>query len=327
MPITPKFPRSIVVMLREPELSVHQEFLRTRLRAALPEVSVQFVSAVEQLRDPSRVEVLVTPVREWVDDVVRVAPNLEWIHFLSAGVDGIWELRFEKSQYLLSKSSGVHAKPMAEYVVGGILYFLKGFHIFRRQQRATEWKRHWLDEAEGKGIVIVGLGAIGREIARRCKQMGMTVTGVATTVRDVEHVDTVVESSQLPSVLSTADFVTVCVPLTERTRGLLDRPMLTFLKSGAYLIDISRGTVVDQTALADLIRDGHIAGALLDVFENEPLPTDSPLWGLDNVLITPHVSGTTPYYMERAVEVFLQNLASLRSNGILTTPVDLRAMY
>lgn len=327
MSVAPEFPRAIAVMLGERERDIHRELIVNMLRSALPTTRVQCASAVEELVEPTDLEVLVTPVQPWIEKVVADAPNLKWIHFLSSGVDGLWSLSFDKSRYLLSKSSGVHAIPMAEYVIGSILYFLKGFHIYHRQQRAREWARHWLDEAFGKSVTVVGLGAIGQEIARRCKQMGMKVTGVATRVRGVDYVDTLVTTADLRSALTSADFVVVCVPLTEQTRGLLSRPVLEAMKVGAYLIDISRGTIVDQAALVDLIKRGHIGGAVIDVFEKEPLPADSPLWDLENVLITPHVSGTTPFYMERAINIFLQNLESLRTNGALVTPVDLRRMY
>lgn len=327
MAVTPDFPQSIAVMLREPQRNIHEELVIGKLRDALPTTKVQLASSAQELSDAAGIDTLITPVQPWIDEVVDLAPNLRWMHFLSAGVDGIWNLNFDKSRYLISKSSGVHAIPMAEYVIGSILYFLKGFHIYHRQQRAREWARHWLDEAYGKRVTIVGLGAIGQEIARRCKAMGMTVTGLATRVREVESVDTVVATSDVSSVIADADFVVVCVPLTDQTRGLINRPVLETMKRGAYLVDISRGTIVDQTALAELIRSGHIGGAVLDVFEMEPLPADSPLWGLDNVLITPHVSGTTPYYMERAIDIFLQNLESLRATGSLTTPIDVGRMY
>lgn len=327
MRVDSDFPRSIAVMLRQREREIHEEFIGNKLRGALPGTRVQFASSADELSDPEGVEVLITPVQPWIDDVVTVASSLRWMHFLSAGVDGIWNLGFDKKRYFLTKSSGVHSIPMAEYVIGGILYFLKGFHIFHRQQRARQWERHWLDEASGKHVTIVGLGAIGQEIAKRCKAMGMSVTGVVTRVRDVEYVDTVVTTSDLKSVLGTSDFVVLCLPLTEQTRGLFDRSALESLKPGAYLVDISRGAIVDQTALAELIKTGHIGGALLDVFETEPLPTDSPLWDLDDVLITPHVSGTTPFYMDRAVGIFLRNLDSLRTKGTLVTPVDVATGY
>lgn len=327
MSLTPDFPRAIAVILREREMNIHRELITNKLRTTLPTTRIQLASSAQELVDPTDLEVLITPVQPWIDEIVPIASNLKWIHFLSAGVDGIWALRFDKSRYMLSKSSGVHAVPMAEYVIGGILYFLKGFHIYQRQQRNREWTRHWLDEAFGKSVIIIGLGAIGKEIARRCKDLGMNVTGIATRVRDVEYVDTVVTTAELQGVLPDADFVVVCVPLTKQTRGLLSRTMLESMKRGAYLIDVSRGAIVDQSALADLIKSGHIGGAVLDVFETEPLPAGSPFWDLDNVLITPHVSGTTPFYMERAIDIFLRNLESLRVNGTLMTPVDVRRMY
>lgn len=287
---------------------------------------------IHSVASADRIEALITPVNPWVDEVVENAPNLKWIHFLSAGVDGIWNLKFDKNKYIMSKSSGVHAIPMAEFSIAGILHFLKGFHVFHKQQRNKQWSRHWLDEATGKTVAILGLGAIGKEIAKRCKRMGMRVTGVATTIRQIENVDVVVDQSDIKTVLAEADFVVICLPLTQQTKGLLNEDTLKCIKYGAYMIDISRGTTVDQTALVKLLENGRIGGAVLDVFEKEPLPTDSPLWELDNVLITPHVSGTTPHYMERAIDIFLQNRTGLMKAGsftasALTTPVDVSRGY
>lgn len=272
-------------------------------------------------------EALITPVQPWVDEVASSAPNLKWIHFLNADVDGIWNLSFDKTRYILTKSSGVHSIPMAEYAIGAILYFLKGFHVFSCQQQRREWKRFWLQEATGKTVAILGLGAIGKEIAKRCKLMGMRVHGMATSVRPVENVDVVCDSSGLKEILQDADFVVVCMPLTPSTRGMLDAETLSAIKPGAYLVDISRGGIVDQTALIRLLKEDHIAGAVLDVFEKEPLPADSELWTLENVLITPHVSGTTPLYMQRAIEIFLENARALQEGRPLITPVDVQAGY
>lgn len=327
MRIPSNFPRGLAVMLHARQRKDQEALIVNKLRAAFPETKIQCISSPSELYDSLNIEVLITPVNVWIDEFVAIAPNLRWIHFLSSGVDGIWKLSFDKTRYILTKSSGVHAIPMAEYVVGGMLYFLKGFHVFHRQQRAKVWARHWLDEATDKQVLLVGLGAVGQEVAKRCKAMGMRVTGVATSVRSFDSVDRVVVAADLETVIGQVDFVVLCLPLTGQTRGLFGREMLQAMKPGAYLIDVSRGGIVDQTALADLLRTGRIAGALLDVFETEPLPPESPLWELENVLITPHVSGTTPYYMDRALDIFLQNFDALRTNGSVITPVDVVRQY
>lgn len=327
MSIERTVPQHIAIMLRESEMAIHREYLQTTLSRALPKVRLQLASSASDLTDLGTIDTLITPVQPWLDVVTSTALNLKWIHFLSAGVDGIWNFAFDKSRYILTKSSGVHAIPMAEYAVGGILYFLKGFHIYSCQQQERKWKRYWLEEATGKTVAILGLGAIGKEVAKRCRHMGMTVTGMATSVRQVEHVDVVCDASGIEGILRNADFVVVCLPLTTSTQGLLDSQTLAAIKPGAYVIDISRGGVVDQEALARLLRHKHLGGALLDVFETEPLPADSEVWDLDNVLITPHVSGTTPLYMKRALKIFLENAEALRSGRPPVTPVNIGAGY
>lgn len=321
------FPRGIAVMMNPNSLDAHGDYVAKRLGEALPKAEIFLGSEPSHIADFTSVETLISPVRPWIPDIVRQAKALKWIHLLSSGVDNLWDLKFNKEHYLISKSAGVHAVPMAEYVIGCILYFLKDFHVFKQRQRQRLWKRHWLKEARGQTAAVVGLGNIGLEVARRCKAMGMRVLGLARTPRNHESVDSVYSYSDLPLMLSEADFVIVALPLTPDTRDFLSAERLNQVKPGAFLINVSRGSIVNEGALLELLQTGTLAGAALDVFDEEPLSPASPLWDVDNVLITPHVSGTTPLYMERALDVFIDNLESLQKTGRLVTGVDFEAKY
>lgn len=321
------FPRGIAVMMNPATLDAQRDYVSNRLAEELPQARVALGSDPAHIADFDPIEVLITPVRPWIPEITKRADSLRWIHFLSSGVDNLWELDFDKKRYLLSKSAGVHAIPIAEYVIASILYFLKDFHIFKKRQAERLWERHWLREARGQTAAIIGLGNIGLEVARRCKDMGMRVIGLARTPRQHEHVDAIYGYSDLREFLSEADFIIVALPLTPDTRNFLNPSNLSSIKKGAVLINVSRGSVVNEGALVDLLDKGALGGAALDVFDEEPLPADSPLWAMENVLMTPHVSGTTPLYMERAIDIFLENLDSLRESGELVTPVDIDAKY
>ena len=295
--------------------------------AELDGVEVVCVASAEEAGEHADARILITPSLPWLPEALRRLPNVEWIHFLSAGVDPIWTMDVSWTQYRISKSVGVHASTISEYVVGAMLYVLKGFGHFARQQQRREWKRFWLDECHGKTLGIVGIGTIGQRLARHASSLGMRVIGTVGTPRPIEHVEEVYSSDDLASVLAESDFVVLLVPLTDQTRGLLGRTQFDAMKQSAWLINVARGGVVQEKALIEALRSERIGGAVLDVFEEEPLAESSPLWDMDNVLITPHVAGTTQHYMARALEVFRDNFLSYVSTGELTTPVSVEKGY
>ena len=191
-----------------------------------------------------------------------------------------------------------------------MLYFARGLHFYTANQRRGEWVRDvsYARLLKDRTAVILGLGDIGREVARRARAFGMRIIGVKRTLRPVEEADRVVTSEQLDDVLPLADHLAVTLPLTRETYHLLDARRLSLLPRGAFVYNIGRGAVVDEQALIEALRSGHIAGAGLDVFEDEPLPPESPLWRMDNVLITPHVGADTPWDYDAAGGGFLGQL-------------------
>jgi phosphoglycerate dehydrogenase-like enzyme len=231
---------------------------------------------------------------------VRTAPGLRYVQATFAGAGqqlaGARLSRDELDRILWASSSGVHATPLAEWSIFGILAFTKGLPRLLADQREHRWGHYPVAELSGSTVLVVGLGAIGREVARLAEAFGMRVLSVRR-----EHGD-------LDELLPQADAIVVTLPLTDETRGLIDRERIGMMRTGAIFVNVGRGGVVDEDALVEALRDGRLAGAALDVFATEPLPADSPLWDLDNVIISPHTSALSVRENERIVELFAENL-------------------
>lgn len=311
-----------VLFLQKPHLLEFQApEIREYFRSADPELPVAFAGKPDEMPEGHDFEVLVTPALPWLPEVIARLPSLRWIHFLSAGVDPVWEMDFPKERFLLSSSRGINSNAMAEFALGLMLSVVKDFRGFARNQAEKRWERHWLEELTGKQLLIVGTGSVGSRLAAMARSFDMRVTGVARQPRTQTEFDSVIGISNLNAVLPQADFVVLAVPLTPETRGLFGRDAISAMGTKAWLINLARGEIVDESALIEALEGGRIGGAALDVFTEEPLPAESPLWSLPNVILTPHVSGTTNLYMKRAVELFFANLESLRKDGRLLSEV------
>ncbi|MCC5879129.1 MAG: D-2-hydroxyacid dehydrogenase [Idiomarina sp.] len=293
----------------------------------IPDATLTFASGPDDIIPGEQVDILITPTLDTLDEIIVRLNGLRWIHFLSAGVEKIWPMQFDKTKYLLSKSSGVHGVTMSEFAIGAMLYFEKSFNKFVEQSRSKEWQRFWLGELTGKNLVILGLGHIGSEIAKRASAFDMHISATATTTRDVSGVETIVPLNEVGILTANADYIVVCLPLTEQTRGCVDEAFIRSCKPGAVIIDISRGGVVLENAILRGLEEDILKGAALDVFETQPLPSKSKLWNNPRVLLTPHVSGTTQEYLSKALYIFKSNLESLESTGSTSTPVSVGKMY
>ena len=248
---------------------------------------------------------------------VSAAPNLRWISYWSAGMDGKATPQIRERGLLLTNASGVHGANIAEHVLCFMLMFTRRIDVHFRSQLAGRWERGLpankagASELTGQTLGIAGLGRIGEALASRAKAFGMRVVAVK---RDpsVRHgaapIDGLYRLDEIPRLLAESDHVCIALPYTPETHRLFDAKMLSHCKANAYLYNIARGKIVDEPALIDALTSGGLAGAGLDVFETEPLPENSPLWKLPNVLITPHTSGITPYYYPRAASLFAENL-------------------
>lgn len=304
---------------------MHQ--VSTTLAEALPGCSVTFATKPEDVIERARFDAIIAPTLPWLPELLMRIEGTPWLHFLSAGVDKIWPMAVDWSRYQLTASQGVHAIPISEYVLGAMLHFAKRLDQFSVQSRGAVWQRTWLTELTDAKLVMVGAGSIGREIARRGRLFGMHVTPVARTGRQDPELGRILPFSELATAVATADYLVVAVPLTKETRGLVGSEILGSLKRGAVLIDVSRGGVVSEEAIVRALDQGYLRGVALDVFETEPLDTNSALWRRDNVLITPHVAGTTPRYMDRALQLFLTNAQRLQSGQPMATPVEVSREY
>ncbi len=250
-------------------------------------------------------------------------PTLKWIHTVSAGVEHTLDERLQALDIPLTNARGVFDLPIAETTLAYILMIVKRMPEFLAQQRARTWRKHALREAAGLTVGLVGLGSIGMEIARLCHGLGMRVLATRRhPERAAAYVDEVFSGERLGEMLAASDFVVIAVPLTTETRGLIGEAQLRQMKATAWLINIARGAVVDESALVTALREGWIAGAALDVFVAEPLPEESPLWALDNVILTPHNSWSTPHLQEREAALFLDNLSRYLSGAPLRNVVD-----
>jgi len=279
---------------------------------------------------PEGTEVLMLPWR--LPDETRnrllALPTLKWIHSVSAGVEHALDDQLRSMDVTLTNARGVFDLPIAETVLAYILMIAKRMPEFAAQQRDHTWKKLKLREAADLTIGLVGSGSIGIEIARLCKALKMRV--IATRrhpERKAPHVDEVHAAAELDELLAQADIVVLAVPLTPETRGMLSAEEFRQMPTDAWLINIARGAVIDEPALIEALQTGEIAGAALDVFVEEPLPPESPLWEMDNVIVTPHNSWSTPHVQEREAALFLKNLRRYLRGKPLLNVVDKELGY
>lgn len=265
-----------------------------------------------------------------LDTLSEKAPNLRWLQLTSAGVDRAARSGLLESDLMVTSASGLHATPIGEYVLALMLMFVKGANRFVRAQVQREWIRYMPDELFGKTVGVVGAGHIGAEVGRLSRAFGCRVIGIRRSVTERtqdEDGGELLPPSELPYLLAESDFVVLAVPLTDETRGLVGEAELKRMKPTAMLINIARGGVIDEEALIQALKDGTIAGAGLDVFSQEPLPPESELWGLENVIMSPHISGGTVIYNQRATGIFCDNLRRYLANEPLMNLADAERGY
>lgn len=258
--------------------------------------------------------------------ILAAGARLRWIHVGSTGVEKALIPELVESDITVTNARDVHAVPVTEHAFAQILTLAKCFHVYGRQQVGRVWQRGTGDILAGKVLGIIGFGSIGRELARRARAFGMKVLAVGAAARAGRD-GQVLGPEAMAQVLAQSDYVAICVPLTARTRGFFDRSNIFSIKKGSYLVNIARGGIVDETALVEALTTGHLAGAAFDVFAEEPLPADSPLWALENLLITPHVAGAIPNHREVLAEHFAENLRRWIAGEPLLNVVDKRRGY
>ena len=308
-----------------------REFV-AELRNSFPSVNFcQAPTQADQVREIPDAEVLfgaITPA------VFEAAGKLRWCHFVGAGFDPLvrGNPAFVASDVVLTNAPGTHAMAMADHVMGMILMFAHRMVDMLDDQRAHRWDvdkyRAQIRELEGTTMGLLAVGSIGRAVAVRAQAFGIRVYGVdLKPMKPPEGVTEVWTLEGLERLLRISDWFVVTAPLTDGTEGLLNRERIGQLKQGSHLIVISRGGIVDETAVVEGLRSGSIAGAGFDAVETEPLPDESPLWDIPNVLISPHVSGDSPQTWERRYRIFKDNLARYLKGDPLLYICDKRAGF
>jgi len=280
------------------------------LRERVPLVFTKASDALAEIPDAEIVVCLRLP-----PELLAAAERLRWISFWSAGLDKALTPEMDTRNLLLTNASGVHGPNIAEQVLAWMLMFTRDMPLLFRAQEARQWKTVrdvTMGELTGKTLGIAGFGRIGEALAVRARAFGMRIVASKrdTAIRYDRSIvaDRLYSSDDLPEMLAESDHVCIAVPLTPDTHHLFNAALIARMKPGSYLYNISRGKVVDEAALITALQGGRLAGAGLDVFETEPLAADSPLWGMKNVIITPHVGGLTPHYFRRAARLFADNL-------------------
>lgn len=246
-----------------------------------------------------------------------------WMHTFSAGVDHPVFHRFLAAGWRLTTSSGASASTIAETAMLFLLSLSRGVRAWEEARNRKAWEPHPVSDLLGSRLAVVGLGPIGRAIAERAMAFGMHVTAFTRTARDFEPFP-VLPLGELDDALGDVDYLVLALPLTDATHHLFDAARLARLKPGAFFVNIARGELVDENALVEALVSGRLAGAALDVFETEPLPPESPLWTMPNVLVTPHSSGRSASSDDRATGIFLDNLARYSHGHVLRNEVDNR---
>lgn len=264
------------------------------------------------------------------EDLPELAPRLKWIQATSAGIGQfVKRLRYgERTDWIFTTASGVHARPLAEFALMAMLFFAKNYPYLQEEKENKHWARYCATELAGKTLAIIGLGRVGRDVARLAKAFDMRVIGNRRDpTKEIDYIDHLYPPKEITPLLRHADFLLLAVPHTPETQTLIGEAEINTLPKGAALINIARGAVVDQQALIAALQDKHLSGAALDVFEVEPLPPDSPLWAMPNVIISPHSASTAETENAKITRIFCDNLKAYLVGKPLSNVLDIERLY
>jgi phosphoglycerate dehydrogenase-like enzyme len=305
-----------------------------RLRATFPKVT--FTHA---LTDADAVEAIKTAdvalASRLSAEMVRQAPALRWVHSTAAAVGILPLSELEERNVLVTNSRGVQAGPIAEHVLGGLLVLSRRFNLMLAAQRERRWIQNeltadaWPWSLNGRSMTIIGLGTIGRAVAIRAKAFGMHVTGIRRRLDQPAppFVDRVAGPDHLDEALRGCDALVIAAPFVAGTDRLIGGPQIGLLNRGAVIINVARGRIIDEGAMVEALRSGQLGGAVLDVFEREPLDPASALWELPNVVISPHSAGVRPDHWSEVIDLFIENLRRFQRGESLLNLVDCEAGY
>ena len=245
------------------------------------------------------------------ENTLQKMPNLKWIHVGQSGVDGMEQNSVRKRKIYVTNSRGINSITIAEYVLSMMLNIIRNNYVFYCSQQKCEWNMEThLDELYEKTVGIFGLGKAGQEVSKRCKAFGMKVVGVDIFQTDLTFVDEFYYPDQMEKLLSQSDFVVINMPLTDKTRGIINSETLAMMKPNAVLINCGRGEIIVNEDLMQALDNKTIAGGVLDVFNSEPLPPESPFWRMQNVIVTPHIAGDRQAsYIPRMMAIMKKNIS------------------
>jgi D-2-hydroxyacid dehydrogenase (NADP+) len=289
------------------------DYYAAALAARAPGLEYVAAAGIEKaLAAASRAEVLVALAPYVTRELLAAMPRLRWIQALTTGVDNLAGLE----DVAITNCGGIHGPQMSELAVMLMLASARRFARMLENQHAHRWERWPQPLLAGKTACIIGLGSIAEHLAGLLGAMGMRVTGVSNGRREAPGLARIYPRSEITAAVSEADFVVVLTPYSAQTHHIVDGEVLSAMKGSAHLINIARGGCVDEDALAKALRDGRIAGAAIDVFATEPLPADSLLWDLPNLITTPHVGGYSDVYHEQALPIVAANMADYARGGV-----------
>jgi D-2-hydroxyacid dehydrogenase (NADP+) len=294
------------------EVLVFENGSHVNIEALRLELPMLTIHATHDLAEARRIgansEILVALAHQVSDDLLEAMPRLRWIAALTTGTDHLQSLKNLRNDTLVTSARGIHGPQMSELALLNMISLSRRMPEMLRNQDEAKWERWSQPLLMDKTAVIVGVGQIGETLAERLRAFRMRIVGVSDARADIQGFDTVLPRARLNEAASLADFLIVLVPLTESTRHLINNEVLYAMKPTAFLINLSRGDVVDETALIKHLQSGRIAGAGLDVFAEEPPRKDNPLWTMPNVIMTPRIGGMSDCYADQVLPLMKHNL-------------------
>lgn len=294
-----------------------QDELRCELSRAFEQIQiVRTKTENEAVGELSAAEVLYTFAPSLSEAVLDAAPALRWVQLLGSGIDGVLDTTSGRPDILITSGHGAQAEPVSEAVLAFMFALARDLPRLAEQQRQRIWLRRPARLLKSSTLVTVGVGAIAERLAAKCAALGMRVLGVSSAPRIVAGFDRIAPLAELRDVAAQADYLVVLRPLSENSRLLIGREVLASMKPTAFLVNVARGGVVDEAALVEALNEGRIAGAALDVFGEEPLPADSPLWDCPNTLVSPHLGGLNTRYMQELLPLLLENTGLYLSGNL-----------
>lgn len=301
------------------------EFLK-KIQALAPDYLVQTTLSNDEV---AQVEISVGWPKEFNDSLLA-SKQLKWVQSISAGVDSLPLKQFSENDILLSNGSGIHALSISEHIIGTLLSYYRGLNQAIKYQNKKEWVTDFVhyDQLAGKNLLVVGTGHIGQQLSKSIRSLGVNVYGINTTGHSAEGFIETYSIKNLTKIVTEMDIVVGILPGTADTYHIFNSDVFDQMKSSAMFVNVGRGNTVHTKELATALSNKQIAFAALDVFEEEPLPKDSPLWEIENLLITPHISGLTVDFQNKFMKIFLANLKSyLEKDALTINQVNLKNGY